>query len=93
MTLVLLPPIVDLGYARYEGTVSVSGKVASFLGVPYAEPPLGAWRFRKTVPLDEDRVAKGVVFGDKEDTISATTYKDMCLQGPLRTSELFVAQL
>lgn len=38
------PKIVDLGYARYQGT-TVSG-VHQFLGMRYAEPPIGDLRWR-----------------------------------------------
>jgi acetylcholinesterase len=39
------PPIVDLGYAKYEG-VRLSAGVDQFLGMRYAAPPLGDLRFR-----------------------------------------------
>jgi acetylcholinesterase len=38
-------PIVDLGYAQYEGTALEIG-VNQFLGIRYAAPPLGDLRFR-----------------------------------------------
>jgi hypothetical protein len=38
-------PIVDLGYAQYEGTALDVG-VNQFLGIRYASPPLGNLRFR-----------------------------------------------
>jgi acetylcholinesterase len=38
-------PIVDLGYAKYEGTTLTSG-VNQFLGLRYAAAPLGDLRFR-----------------------------------------------
>jgi hypothetical protein len=38
-------PLVDLGYAQYEGTALNSG-VNQFLGIRYAAPPLGDLRFR-----------------------------------------------
>ncbi|KAJ3491478.1 hypothetical protein NLG97_g5584 [Lecanicillium saksenae] len=38
-------PIVDLGYARYQGNRPGSG-VDEFLGVRYAKPPIGNRRFR-----------------------------------------------
>ncbi|KAF7311955.1 COesterase domain-containing protein [Mycena indigotica] len=37
-------PIVDLGYAQYQG--STSANITSFLGVRYAAAPLGDLRFR-----------------------------------------------
>jgi len=35
------PPIVDLGYASYQGTFDSSTNVTNFFGVRYATPPLG----------------------------------------------------
>ena len=41
-------PIVSLNYATFEGA-STSG-VDSFLGIPYALPPVGDLRFRRPKP-------------------------------------------
>ncbi|KAJ7152878.1 Alpha/Beta hydrolase protein [Mycena filopes] len=38
-------PIVDLGYARYQGTVDNATNVTTFLGVRYAAPPINEGRF------------------------------------------------
>ncbi|KAL4789756.1 Alpha/Beta hydrolase protein [Aspergillus venezuelensis] len=37
--------IVDLGYSKYQGTALPSG-VSQFLGMRYADPPVGDWRWR-----------------------------------------------
>ena len=40
-------PIVDLGSAgRYRGVIQNNGTVASFKGIPYAQPPVGNLRFK-----------------------------------------------
>ena len=49
--------IVDVGYARYLGNRSYSNTVA-YLGVPYAEPPLGDRRFRAPMPLNTTRISQ-----------------------------------
>ncbi|KAJ6577951.1 Alpha/Beta hydrolase protein [Mycena capillaripes] len=42
-------PIVDLGYAQYQGTVSAAN-ISHFLGIRYAAAPLGDLRFRAPQP-------------------------------------------
>ncbi|KAG6884629.1 hypothetical protein C0993_009434 [Termitomyces sp. T159_Od127] len=69
-------PIVDTGYAKYLGNRTFPNSVA-YLGIPYAEPPLGERRFRAPLPLDTARVSResnGAV-------INATTYPAFCVQG------------
>lgn len=69
-------PIVDTGYAKYLGNRTFPNSVA-YLGIPYAEPPLGERRFRAPLPLDTARVsreAKGAV-------LNATAYPAFCVQG------------
>ncbi|KAI0646569.1 alpha/beta-hydrolase [Trametes meyenii] len=70
--------IVDLGYAQYLGNLSYPDTVA-FLGLPYAEPPVGERRFRAPLPLDTARVANET----KGQVANATTYPDQCIQGSL----------
>ncbi|KAJ7448576.1 alpha beta-hydrolase [Mycena latifolia] len=43
-------PIVDLGYAQYQGTVNSANNIANFLGIRYAAPPVGDLRFRAPQP-------------------------------------------
>lgn len=68
--------VVDLGYAKYRGNLSLTNTVA-FLGLPYAEPPLGQQRFRAPVPLDISRVARSS-YGS---IIDAVSYPVFCVQG------------
>ena len=70
--------IVDTGYAKYLGNRSFPNTVA-YLGLPYAEPPLGEGRFRAPSPLNTTRVqleAGGQV-------VDATQYPEFCVQGPI----------
>jgi len=71
--------IVDVGYAKYLGNLSYPNTVA-YLGIPYAEPPVGCRRFRAPLPLNTTRVsleAKGAV-------VDASEYSDFCIQGTTR---------
>ncbi|KAJ7599342.1 Alpha/Beta hydrolase protein [Mycena floridula] len=38
-------PVVDLGYAKYEGTFDSASNNTRFLGIRYAAPPIGPLRF------------------------------------------------
>ena len=68
--------VVDTGYAKYLGNHSYPNTVA-YLGLPYAEPPVGDRRFRAPLPLNTERIkaeTKGAV-------VDATEYPDFCIQG------------
>ncbi|KAL1723549.1 Alpha/Beta hydrolase protein [Schizophyllum commune] len=71
-------PIVDLGYAKYRGN-NTNEKTVSYLGIPYAQPPVGDLRFRAPVPLDTT--------GTVGDVVDATEYPDFCIQGTTGAGE------
>ncbi|ESK95943.1 hypothetical protein Moror_972 [Moniliophthora roreri MCA 2997] len=68
--------VVDTGYARYLGNRAFSNSVA-YLGIPYAEPPLGERRFRAPLALNKTRIAQE----SKGKVVNATEYPDFCIQG------------
>lgn len=41
-------PIVDLGYAQYQGTVDVTLNITTYRGLRYAAPPTGKTQFPHT---------------------------------------------
>ncbi|RDB16283.1 hypothetical protein Hypma_003046 [Hypsizygus marmoreus] len=45
-----ITPVVDLGYATYEGTFNVTTKRTEFLSVRYAAPPTGTLRWQPPQP-------------------------------------------
>ena len=74
--LVMADTVVDLGYAKYRGNLSYPNTVA-YLGLPYAEPPVGDLRWRSPLPLNTTRVqqqAGGAI-------IDASSYPEFCVQG------------
>ncbi|KIK34881.1 hypothetical protein CY34DRAFT_812584 [Suillus luteus UH-Slu-Lm8-n1] len=72
-------PTVDVGYVTYLGNQTYPNSVA-YLGIPYAEPPVGDLRFRATVPLNTTRVSEEANLNG-EAVVNATYYPDFCIQG------------
>ncbi|KAJ6524299.1 Alpha/Beta hydrolase protein [Mycena vulgaris] len=68
-------PIVDLGYAQYQGTVNTANNITNFLGIRYAAAPLGDLRFRAPQPPAN---VTGVQL--------ATVQPNECLQAPVGAS-------
>jgi len=63
---------VTLPYATYVGNQSYSNVVA-YLGIPYAEPPLGDLRFRAPVALNTSRITASA----GGNSIQVTTYPNL----------------
>ncbi|KAJ7627828.1 Alpha/Beta hydrolase protein [Mycena polygramma] len=80
-------PIVDVGYAQYQGHVDTTTNVTTFLGIRYAAPPLDELRFK--APKAPENVT-GLQ--------SATTQPNQCFQAdngqsqsnPLSTRDISV---
>ncbi|KAG8954930.1 hypothetical protein FRC04_010414 [Tulasnella sp. 424] len=72
-------PVIDLGYAKYRGRKATS-QCTVYLGIPYAEPPLGDRRFRKPVPLDTTAISD-------PPTYDALQYPYFAVQGATGVSE------
>lgn len=77
--------VIDTGYAKYLGNRSYPNTVA-YLGIPYAEPPLGERRFRAPLPLDTARVA----LESKGQVVDATNYPNFCIQGTIGSKSAFM---
>ncbi|KAI0768170.1 alpha/beta-hydrolase [Trametes elegans] len=68
--------VVDLGYTQYKGNLTYPDTVA-YLGLPYAEAPVGDRRFRAPLPLDTERVSREA----NGQVVTATTYPEPCILG------------
>ncbi|KAF7335524.1 COesterase domain-containing protein [Mycena venus] len=64
-------PIINLGYAQYQGAVNTANNITHFLGIRYAAAPLGNLRFRAPQPPAN---VTGVQL--------ATAQPNECLQAP-----------
>lgn len=65
----MAPPQVEVDGATYRGVMLDDGEVAEFLGIPFAEPPVGERRWAAPVPLKDRR--------DR----NATRHAAACMQG------------
>ncbi|KAJ7149873.1 Alpha/Beta hydrolase protein [Mycena crocata] len=68
-------PIIDLGYARYQGTVDTTTNLTTFLGIRYAAAPVGELRFRAPQPPSKVTEVQ-----------QATEQPNQCFQAPIGTS-------
>ena len=53
-------PVVDVNHEALAGMYVEDGKVAAFLGVPFAEPPVGELRWRAPQPLSNTTAKRDV---------------------------------
>jgi para-nitrobenzyl esterase len=65
----MVPPEVEVDGATYRGVMRDDGEVAEFLGIPFAEPPVGERRWTAPVPVKDSR--------DR----NATRHAAACMQG------------
>ncbi|CAK5266629.1 unnamed protein product [Mycena citricolor] len=64
-------PVIDLGYAQYQGAVNTTTNITSLIGIRYAAPPVGDLRFRAPQPpLNTSGIQ------------SATVQPNECFQAP-----------
>lgn len=71
------PPVVDLGYASYQGVYNETTNIQSFQGIRYAAPPIGDLRWRAPQPPSSMQGLQ-----------DASKYGSQCIQGTLGGSPL-----
>lgn len=64
------PPSVSTASGPIQGVWKQQGRVAAYLGVPFAQPPVGARRFEKAVPATPW----------SPQTLQATRFQPACMQ-------------
>ncbi|KAJ9097477.1 hypothetical protein QFC19_006746 [Naganishia cerealis] len=75
--------VLDLGAnGRLRGTL-VDGRVRRFTGVPFAQPPVGGYRWRKTRPLPADHVYCNPTSGDREEPLDCSRFGATAWQNPM----------
>lgn len=67
-------PVIDVGYAKYQGYTNTTAGIDYYRGLHYAQPPTGALRWQKPVPIESSANYTG-------QTINATTQAPACIQG------------
>lgn len=67
-------PVVDVGYAKYAGYTNATAGINYYRGLHYAQPPVGALRWEKPVPIESSANFTG-------QTIQATAQAPACIQG------------
>lgn len=75
------PPVIETEGTIYKGTFLRNNTVATFYGVPYAEPPVGDRRFRAPVPIKRRH-------GPGKTVVDASKEPNFCIQslyGPTAT--------
>ncbi|GAM86419.1 hypothetical protein ANO11243_044330 [Dothideomycetidae sp. 11243] len=68
-------PVVDLGYAKFKGTVNTTWATTSYFGLRYASPPIGERRFRAPQPIEQSG------YYNKSLVVDATQQSFQCIQG------------
>lgn len=66
-------PVVDLGYVKYLGYTNDTAGIAYYRGIQYAQPPTGAMRWQKPLPIEAANDFHG-------QTINATKLAPACHQ-------------
>lgn len=67
-----LGPLVSLSQGTYAGNATLPG-VVFFGGLPYAQPPLGEFRWRPPAPLNDSQDGK---------VVDARNWAPICIQQP-----------
>lgn len=71
-------PVVDLGYAKYAGWTNNTIGISYFRGIPYAQPPIGALRWQKPVPIETSTTT---TTNNLTGIIDAKTIAPACIPG------------
>lgn len=82
--------ITSSGPIRGKHLMTTSGKVTAFLGIPYAEPPVGKLRFQKPVPHQPwGHILEASNFGNScyQESLEMSTYREDYDEPTLQQSE------
>ena len=70
-------PTIDLGYVKYTGYQNATAGINYYRGIPYAQPPVGDLRWRKTRPIEASNNFSGATIA--VDRIAPACYQSVPL--------------
>ncbi len=74
-------PRVKTAQGKIEGKLSADGQVRAFLGIPFAQPPVGALRWKEPQPAAKWKgVRQAATFGSR--CMQAAVFSDMVFRDP-----------
>ncbi|KAL5371690.1 hypothetical protein DPSP01_014070 [Paraphaeosphaeria sporulosa] len=79
-------PILDLGYVKYRGHYNDTFKIKEYRGIRFAEPPIGASRWKAPQPYNPEFPTDIVVDATKSGPPCVQGYPQWTISGPVQAA-------